>query len=145
MDFYGVALKPDADDNRYGIAYKRDIIEANKRYDYIRARHPDFSNIRRLAVLLAAVVVLLVMIFRFLSLQFELDNHRQQIVGMNKTLSELTEENDDEYRRLTGAVDLNRIRDIAMNELGMVYATTDQIITFDVLEYDYVKQMATSQ
>ena len=142
MDIYGTVLKLEADDDRYGNAYKWDVTLANKRYEYIRRRHPGLSHIRRLTVMLAAIVVLLVMIFRFLSLQFELDNHRHQIVGMNKQLTELTGENDDEYRRLTESVDLNRIRDIAMNELGMVYATSDQINTFDVFEYDYVKQIA---
>ena len=141
MDIYGAALKLD-DDDRYGTAYKRDVIAANQRCEYIRTRHPGFSHIRRVAVLWGAVAVLLVVIIRFLSLQFELDNHRNRIVNMNKQLTEITGDNDEEYRRLTGSVDLIRIRDIAMNELGMVYATPDQIVSFNTFEYDYVKQTA---
>ncbi|MBO4898818.1 MAG: hypothetical protein J5509_00860 [Lachnospiraceae bacterium] len=142
MDIYGAALKLDDDDDRYSNAYKWDVIEANKRYEYFRRRHPGFSHIRRVAILWAAIAVLLVVIIRFLSLQFELDNHRNRIVNMNKQLTEITGDNDEEYRRLTGSVDLIRIRDIAMNELGMVYATPDQIVSFNTFEYDYVKQTA---
>lgn len=140
MDIYGSALKLDIDDDRYGVAYKRDVIEAYNRCEYIRTRHPGFSQIRRIAVLWIAVGVLFLMIFRFLNLQFEADNHRGRIVDMQKSLSKLSYDNEDEYRRLTKTVDLDQIKDIAINDLGMVYAASDQIVSFDVFEYDYVKQ-----
>ena len=39
-------------------------------------------------------------------------------------------------------MDLEKIRDIAVNELGMVYANEDQVVLYDNEGSDYVKQYA---
>ena len=55
-------------------------------------------------------------------------------------LEELRKENDDNYTRIMTAVDLDYIKDVAINELGMVYAGEDQVILYDGGTRDYVRQ-----
>ena len=65
----------------------------------------------------------------------------QLIGGMLETeLEDLKKENDDNYTRIMTSVDLDYIRDVAINELGMVYANEDQVILYDGGTKDYVRQ-----
>ena len=77
-------------------------------------------------------------------LQLQADNtaRAKNIAALETQLSTLKDENDDEYNRVTTSVDLEKIRDIAVNELGMVYANEDQVVLYDNEGSDYVKQYA---
>ena len=66
----------------------------------------------------------------------------KNIAALEAQLSELRTENDDEYNRVTTSVDLEEVRDIAINELGMVYAGADQVVLYDSEGSDYMKQYA---
>ena len=78
----------------------------------------------------------------YLQLQAENTRSLKQIAALEKQLTELKVENNDQYNRLISSVDLNHIRDVAMNELGMVYANADQIVLYDSKTNDYVRQYA---
>lgn len=77
-------------------------------------------------------------------LQIQADNtaRMKNIAALEAQLSEMKTENDDEYNRVTTSVDLEEVRDIAINELGMVYANADQVVLYDSEGSDYVKQYA---
>lgn len=77
-------------------------------------------------------------------LQLQADNTAKvkNIAALESQLSDLQEENDDEYNRVVTSVDLEEIRDIAINELGMVYAQEDQVVMYDSEGSDYVRQYA---
>lgn len=76
----------------------------------------------------------------YLQLQAENTRSLKNIASLENQLSELKTENDDEYNRLMSSVDLNSIRETAINELGMVYANADQIVLYDSHTNDYVRQ-----
>ena len=77
-------------------------------------------------------------------LQLQADNTAivKNIASLESQLSDLRTENDDEYNRVVTSVDLEKIRDIAINELGMVYAQEDQVVLYDSEGSDYVRQYA---
>jgi cell division protein FtsB len=127
---------------RLGYGYRLDEIAQNYNYYLIVDRRPTFAQIIRRTVLAAAIVVMVVMIIRLLTLQVQLTNHRESISGMQKSLEQITEDNMFEYRRLSDIEDLDSIRDIAMNDLGMVYPKSGQIMSFSAEESDYVRQTA---
>lgn len=77
---------------------------------------------------------------RYLQLQAETTSHVKNIASMETQLEELRKENDDNYTRIMTSVDLDYIRDVAINELGMVYAEPDQVILYDNGTQDYVRQ-----
>lgn len=59
---------------------------------------------------------------------------------LSSQLTTLKSENDALYENITNSVDLEHIRDVAMNELGMKYADEDQIIWYHTEGSDYVRQ-----
>ena len=77
---------------------------------------------------------------RYLQLQAEMTSRVKNIAALETQLEELKKENDDNYTRIMTSVDLDYIRDVAVNELGMVYAEPDQVILYDGGTRDYVKQ-----
>ena len=59
---------------------------------------------------------------------------------MQEELAQLKEENTTRENAVLDSVNLDEIRDKAQNELGMVYASQDQIINYEDPAADYVKQ-----
>ena len=49
-------------------------------------------------------------------------------------------QNDARYKEITTSVDLNQIKDIAINQLGMKYASQDQIVYYTVENNNYMDQ-----
>ena len=92
--------------------------------------------------LAAALGVAMWVCVGYLQLQAANTARAKNIAALETQLSTLKDENDDEYNRVTTSVDLEKIRDIAVNELGMVYANEDQVVLYDNEGSDYVKQYA---
>lgn len=102
-----------------------------------RALQMNLSYVVFLAV--AAVVTVMVCI-NYLQLQSRNTTYQKTVTSLNTQLSELKLENDSQYNRIISSVDLEHVKDVAMNELGMTYPTEDQVYTYDATENDYVKQ-----
>lgn len=65
---------------------------------------------------------------------------QKKIASLEGTLAELKKENADELNRIETSVNLEEIRDIAINELGMVYATQENVVLYDNINENYVSQ-----
>ena len=59
---------------------------------------------------------------------------------MQEQLADLTEANDTLYNSAADSVNLETVRDKAMNEMGMVYASQGTVIEYESPAGDYVKQ-----
>ena len=97
-------------------------------------------NFAYVVFLLAAAVATLFVCVKFLQLQAESTAHRKTVASLESQLSTLKMENDVAYESAVSSVDLEQVKDIAINELGMVYADKGQIITYDSQDSDYVRQ-----
>lgn len=64
----------------------------------------------------------------------------ENISALQEELADLTEENDTAYNAAEDSVNLEEIRDKAMNEMGMVYASQGNVIEYKSPTSDYVKQ-----
>ena len=62
------------------------------------------------------------------------------LTAMQEQLADLTEANNTAYNSAADSVNLETVRDRAMNEMGMVYAAQGTIVEYDSPEGDYVKQ-----
>ena len=60
--------------------------------------------------------------------------------SLESQLSALKMENDAAYDAAVSSVVLEKVKDIAIHELGMVYADKGQIITYNSQDGDYVRQ-----
>lgn len=77
----------------------------------------------------------------YLGLQADVTNSIKNIARLEKELYSLQMDNDEEYSRITNSIDLEEIKRIAIQELGMGYAQEGQIIDFTGSKNDYVRQV----
>ena len=97
-------------------------------------------NIGYVLFLAAAVVAATLILTSYLTLQADITSSIKNISKMESTLNEKRLTNDENYDRIISRVDLNEVKRIAIQELGMGYAQEGQIITFHGEDSDYVRQ-----
>ena len=102
-----------------------------------RALHMNAAYVVFLAI--AATIVLLLCV-NYVRLQSELTKHSKNVTALQEELADLKEENTTKYNAVVDSVNLDEIREKAINQLGMTYATPDQIVEYDNPASDYVKQ-----
>lgn len=76
----------------------------------------------------------------YVMLQAQVTRQLRSISMMESRVADLKAENDEKYKRIVTSVDLDYIKDVAMNQLGMDYAREDQIIYYTVENNDYMNQ-----
>ncbi len=99
-------------------------------------RHMGFIYVFFLAV---CVTVTGYALFGYLRYQSEISVLSDRISAHEAELNNLTLANDDEYSKMINAIDYDQVRTKAI-EMGMVYPSEDQIITYTRENSDYVRQ-----
>ena len=90
---------------------------------------------------LACAAVLTVMIcVNYLKLQARYTSLQKDGTRLETRLGQMKLDNDEEYNRIVSGVNLEHVKKVAIEKLGMVYASQDQIVTYDAAGKDYVKQ-----
>ena len=102
----------------------------------------QYVNVFYTIFLMAAACMVLWSCVNYLQLQAETTSRVKHIAALETQLEDLRKENDDNYTRIMTSVDLDYIKEVAINELGMVYATADQVVLYDGGTRDYVRQSA---
>ncbi|MEE1314489.1 MAG: hypothetical protein UHS49_01810 [Faecalimonas sp.] len=105
-----------------------------------KALHMSRGYVVFLAV---AAIVTLFSCVQYLKLQSEITSRSKHITAMQQELAEAKEENTTRYNAIVNSMNLEGIRDKAMNELGMVYATEDQVISYTSPNSNTVTQYAS--
>ena len=90
-----------------------------------------------LAIAAACAVLICV---AYLKLQSDMVSRSESISALQEELADLTEQNDTAYNAAEDSVNLEEIRDKAMNEMGMVYASQGNVVEYESPTSDYVKQ-----
>lgn len=75
-------------------------------------------------------------------IQSQITQRMKHIAVLESQLTDLKADNDARYKEIATSVDLNEIKDVAMNELGMHYATEEQIVYFTVENNNYMDQFS---
>lgn len=114
-------------------------VELSNRARRNRDRHKRMS-LGYVLFLTLAISITAMGCIQYLKLQSELTNSVKRISKLEITLNELKAENDDTESRIKGSVGLEEIKKRAMEELGMRYATEDQIVIYSSDDTDYVRQ-----
>ena len=87
----------------------------------------------------AAIATLSVCVW-YLQLRFEMTSHTANLASMEQELADLKEENTTRENSILDSVNLEDVKEYAINSLGMVYADSSQIITYQNPAGDTVKQ-----
>lgn len=88
------------------------------------------------AALLAAGFILI----GYIRLQSDITNSIANISKLESRLNTLRMDNDESYNRVLASVDLEEIKRIAIEELGMTYADEGQVLVIPGEKSDYVMQ-----
>lgn len=89
--------------------------------------------------LAVAAIIALVVCVNYVQLQSRITSRSKNITAMQEELAQMREENNTRYNAVMDTVNLEEVREKA-EELGMVYATSSQVITYNSPSADYVKQ-----
>lgn len=102
-----------------------------------KASHMNLGYVLFLSVAIAFAVATL---YGYLNLQADIQNCVELISEMELRYNNLKLANDEEYNRINSSVDLEKIKSVAIGELGMTYAGEGQIIRVEDAGADYVRQ-----
>jgi predicted transcriptional regulator len=76
----------------------------------------------------------------YLKLQSEMVSRSERVAQLQVELANLTEKNDTAYHAIVDTVDLEEVRQKAIEDLGMVYASQGNVVTYENPESGYLKQ-----
>lgn len=95
-----------------------------------------------LFVMMIFIAVGCLVLISYVNLQSDITNRIEHISSMESELNNLKLANDETYTKIMSGVDLEEIKKIAINELGMKYAKEGQVITYNGEGSDYVRQFS---
>lgn len=87
-----------------------------------------------------AAILALVICVNYVKLQSRMTGYSKNITALQKELADQREENHTKYNAVMDSVNLEEIREKAQKELGMVYASPEQVVEYQRPSADYVKQ-----
>ena len=90
--------------------------------------------------LAVAAMLALIVCVNYVRLQSSIVNRSKNITMMQEELADMKEENTTRQNAVMDSVNLDDVRDRAQNDLGMVYASPEQIVEYENPATDYVKQ-----
>lgn len=87
----------------------------------------------------AALVTALVSV-AYIRLQSDVTGRMRRISALESQVANLKADNDAALNRISTSVDLDYVKDAAINRLGMVYPTADQLVYYSIEDDDYMNQ-----
>ena len=112
---------------------------APQRKQKVQAK-PYPVNMPLLVLSIVAFVALGAMMIQYIRFNSEITAITAANTKLESQISDLRAENDEYYGRIMNSVDLEKVREVAIMDLGMVYASEGQVITYDSHMDDYVEQ-----
>lgn len=97
-------------------------------------------NLGYVAFLLCAVLLSSIVLIGYIRIQADNTAMLENISKLESTLNQKKLANDEEYSRIMGAVDLDEVKRVAIEELGMQYAQEGQVVEIEHEKSDYVRQ-----
>ena len=122
---------------------RREQEEAIKRKKRIARRQQEkaLRTSRRYVVFLTmAVAVFGTFAGTYIKIQSDVTARMKTISRLESQIADLKAKNDEAYKRLNTTIDLDSIKNTAINEYGMFYASEDQVIYYSIEDDDYMNQ-----
>lgn len=117
--------------------------EGQREYNRRRRTDREFAismNKGYVLFLVVAAAAVFVSMGYFLMLSAKVSDNQAAVVSKKSEMIDLKAENDDYERRIERSVNIDEIRRIAVEELGMVYPSSQQVVNYDYQESDFVRQ-----
>ena len=118
---------------------QRRVLSNEARKNRERAKYMSFGYV---VFLIAALMVAGVVLIGYIRLQADITTLSGEIARQEKLINSLRVENEEALARIEMAVDLELIKQVAIQELGMKYPEEGQIITYENVGYDYMRRVS---
>lgn len=128
-------MQPDATEERRQREQRKARNAVRRNREKARQMNPGY-----VIFLTIASAVTFAVCFHYVQLRSQMTSQIKNIAALETELSNLKIENDAELGRVNSSIDLEEIKKIAMEELGMVYANKDQVILYEDKEAEYFRQ-----
>lgn len=92
--------------------------------------------------MIAALLVVFCVCVDYLALQSEVSEKANIAARLEQNYNKLKSDNDYLEVYIDSNIDYDYILDVAINELGMVYAKSNQVVSYKSEDIEYVKQYA---
>lgn len=109
------------------------------------SRKPRYMNPGYVLFLTVAIALTAMMLVTYLGMQNSVTVSKRQVAAMEKELTHMRATNDETLKRVNASVNLDEIKRIAVEELGMTYATAGQVVVIDDEGNDYVRQFKSME
>jgi cell division protein FtsL len=127
-----IASQKEREENRRRKA-RRNAARRNRQ----RAMEMSRGYVAFLTVCVAAIACMAVM---YINVQSDMTSRMKSVASLQSQVIELQADNDARYKTLTSSVDLNHIKEVAMDELGMTYPKESQVIYYSIDNSNYMDQ-----
>lgn len=87
-----------------------------------------------------AVIITLIVCVQYLQVQSEITYRLKNVHALEVELADITSQNDELDNRINSYIDLEYIYNVATEELGMSYASKEQISLYENSSSEYVRQ-----
>ncbi len=105
-----------------------------------RKKRVSLQSIMYVAFIAVSIAVVGLVLIGYVNLQADITNRMNHISSLESELNSMRLANDEEYMKIMSDVDLEEIKRVAIQELGMRYANEGQVITYTGEGSDYVRQ-----
>lgn len=137
---YGnTAVKPDI--RRQLEEPRKKTLSNQARKNREKAKHMSLGYI---VFLLLAFSVAAVVLIGYIRLNADITTLNEEIAKQEKVLNTMRVQNDENLTRIESSIDIEEIKRVAIQELGMTYPKEGQIISYAGVTYDYVRKVDDS-
>ena len=105
-------------------------------------QHAAQMNLRFVLFMGVLIAMMTLSLIGYIRLKSDISATNKEISSLETKLTELKATNNEVYNELIGNIDLEQIRQIAIEEFGMHYADQDQIVVYSESKGDSVHQIA---
>lgn len=102
-----------------------------------------YMNLPYVIFLTAAMAMTGFLLIGYLQTQSQLTVSVKRVSALESQLNDMRLSNDEQLERINSSLDMEEIRRIAIEELGMTYAKEGQVVTVSGEGSDYVRQLET--
>lgn len=130
----------------YGNTVRKVDVDRNRNIQQKSHKKPTKKAIARMNLqeaILSIVMfgVLMVLLIQYIKLNADVNTLTYEISKKEKQLYELRKSNDEYLGRIESSIDLEKVREIAIMDLGMIYPAEGQIIYYESNVDDYIEAL----
>lgn len=100
-----------------------------------------YMNLPYVLFLTTALVITGIMLIGYLQVQSSLTVSVKRVATLESQLNDMRLSNDEQLERINTSIDMEAVKRIAVEELGMTYAKEGQVVTVSGEGSDYVRQL----